>query len=67
MNQLKEAIQRIRGIDLEPFNGCHEMVSVREVFDARTPRGRARAILTARVTTDSVFTRTIKIPLLGEE
>jgi hypothetical protein len=52
--------------DLEPFNGCREMIPVRESFDAKTPHGPSQVILTARVGTDSVFTCTIKIPLLVE-
>lgn len=53
--------------DFEPFNGCHEMVPFRQSFDPVTPRGPSQVILTARVDTDSVFTCTIKIPLLVEQ
>ena len=67
MNQINEAISSVRGTDLEPFNGCNEMVSVREIVDGRTTRGPAQAILTARVTTDAVLTRTIRISLLAPE
>ena len=52
--------------DLEPFNGCHEMLPIREPYDPRTPHGPSQAILTARVARDSVFTCTIKIPLIVE-
>ena len=52
--------------EVEPFNGCREMFPLRESFDPRMPQGPSRAILTARVGTDSIFTCTIKIPLLNE-
>ena len=54
------------GSDFEPFNGCNEMLPIRESFDPRTPHGPSQAILTARIGTESVFTCTIKIPLLVE-
>ena len=53
--------------DLEPFNGCHEMLPIRESFDPRTPHGPSQAILTARLARDSIFTCTIKIPLIVEQ
>ena len=52
------------GSDLEPFDGCHEMMPARETFDGNMPHCPSQAVLTARLATDSVFTCTIKIPLL---
>jgi hypothetical protein len=55
-----------RSAEVEPFNGCHEMFPITEFYDATRPHGPSQAILTARVATDSIFTCTIKIPLLSE-
>jgi len=53
------------GLDLEPFNGCSEMLPFGEPFDAKTPHGPSHAILTARSANDTVWTSTIKIPILN--
>jgi len=55
-----------RTADLEPFNGCQEMIPISEPFDARTPHGPSHAILTARSGNDTVWTSTIKIPILND-
>ena len=55
----------IAGADLEPFNGCQEMLPITEFFDERTPHGPSHVILTARVGNDSVWTSMIKIPILN--
>jgi hypothetical protein len=52
--------------DLEPFNGCQEMLPITEFSDARTPQGPSQVILTARVGNHSVWTSTIKIPILND-
>ena len=63
---LKPSREFTDGTDLEPFNGCSEMFPIRELFDGKTPHGPSQAILTARVARDSIFTCTIKIPLIVE-
>lgn len=55
-----------RTAHVEPFNGCLDMIAIREPFDPKTPHGPSHVVLTARVARDTVFTCTIKIPLLAE-
>jgi len=55
----------IAGADLEPFNGCQEMLPITEFCDERTPHGPSHAILTARSGNNTVWTSTIKIAILN--
>jgi len=68
MNQppVERPIPVARSADLEPFNGCKEMIPIREPFDARTPHGPSRVILTARSGNDAVWMSSIKIPTLND-
>jgi hypothetical protein len=48
---------------LEAFNGSDAMLSIRKSVDERKGAGPHEAILTVRDADDSVWTRTITIPL----
>ena len=55
-----------RSAHVEPFNGCREMLPIGQPVDATAPHGPSHVVLTARVARDSIFTCSIKIPLLAE-
>ncbi len=51
---------------LEPFNGSHDMLSIRRSEDEPAPAGPHQAVLTARGAANSMWSVTIEIPPFAE-
>ena len=51
---------------VEPFNGSDAMLSIGRTIDERNEVGPHQAILTVRVASDSMWTRTIRLALASE-